>query len=75
MTPDNDIDKYITERITKTEKFVVWIGSTIHGLDDAYGPFDTIQEIDKWLSSQPVPPKSDRVFVLCLNKPAPNLFG
>jgi len=68
-------DAYIQKRVREAESLIVWIGSTIHGLDDAYGPFDTIEEIDAWLESQPEPPSSDEVFILCVQKPDGNLFA
>ena len=68
-------DAYIQKRVREAQSLVVWIGSTIHGLDDAYGPFDTIEEIDAWLESQPEPPAKDQVFILCVQKPDANLFA
>lgn len=68
-------DAYIQRRVREAESLIVWIGSTIHGLDDAYGPFDTIEEIDAWLESQPEPPSKDQVFILCLQKAEGNLFA
>ncbi len=58
-----------------TEQYIVWIGSTIHGLDDTYGPFDTIDDAEEWLKSQPVPPGPERYLILMLHQPTANICG
>ena len=58
------------------EQFIVWIGSTIHGMDDTYGPFDSIEAAEEWLDSQPGPPRSvNDYLILKLNQPRANVCG
>lgn len=52
-----------------TTQYVVWIGSTLHGLDDVYGPFGSMREVEDWLRRQPRPPREDEYLILTLQSP------